>query len=308
MAEDLKKALEDGPFSAALRLAVQESGLSLDRLQHRLRERDISISRTTLSYWQSGRTQPERPASLRAVRVLEEVLAVPEGGLLHLLGPPRPRGRWAGQLAPRPPRPDQSWARPEGLRRALAQLEATPESLTDPECLRHSVLVRLDAHRQIRTVSTQTVLRATRQEAWRALVVCHAYMAGAAGPAIAQARGWRPGRIRADEETGIEVHEMLLDRILPAGQSTVATRTLAYPPGHLDPHTVWRAEPGTRELTVEVEFDPGALPVRCHAYHHASIAHPRAAVRELWIGASRTAARIVLDPEPGLHGVAWEWD
>jgi hypothetical protein len=60
------------PFAGALRAAIQASGLSLDRLQHRLRERGVTISVATLSYWQSGRSQPQRSQSLVALRHLEE--------------------------------------------------------------------------------------------------------------------------------------------------------------------------------------------------------------------------------------------
>ncbi|NUW33750.1 hypothetical protein HTZ77_20255 [Nonomuraea sp. SMC257] len=304
----LDEALDAGPFSVALRLAIQAGGLSLDRLQHRLREQGISVSRTALSYWQSGRTQPEREESLRALRALEEVLHVPPGSLVGLLGPPRPRGRWTGQQAPRPARPDRSWARPEGLVRVLAQVEATADCLDHLLQRRRSTLVRLDAHRQIRSMSLQVVMEAQRPQVRRALMVHHFHMAGVPGPAIEQARGWRTGRVRADPETGFEVHEMILDRILPQGAITVAEYVLAFPPGHLDPYTAHRVVPGTRELTVEVVFDRAALPALCRAFHQPSVAHPRTTTEELWIGGTGTATHTVFDPEPGIHGVAWEWD
>ncbi|MEV0195740.1 hypothetical protein [Nonomuraea sp. NPDC050691] len=303
----LDEALDTGPFSVALRLAIQAGGLSLDRLQHRLREQGISVSRTALSYWQSGRTQPEREESLRALRALEQVLHVPAGSLVGLLGPPRPRGRWTGHQAPRP-RPDRSWARPEGLVRVLAQVEATPDCLSHLLQRRRSTLVRLDAHRQIRSMSLQVVIEAQRPQVRRALMVHHFHMAGVPGPAIEQARGWRPGRVRSDPETGFEVHEMILDRILPQGAITVAEYVLSFPPGHRDPHTAHRVVPGMRELTVEVVFDRAAMPALCRAFHQPSVAHPRTTTDELWIGGMGTATHTIFDPEPGIHGVAWEWD
>ncbi|MFD9941236.1 hypothetical protein ACFWYW_44600 [Nonomuraea sp. NPDC059023] len=308
MREELRGALANGPFSAALRLAVQESGLSLDRLQHHLREQGLSVSRTALSYWQSGRTQPERADSIRAVHVLEEVLAVPADSLVGLLGPPRPRGRWIGQQAAAARRPDQSWARPEGLRRVLAQVEATPDDLSQLVRLRHSMLVQLDAHRQIRTITEQVVVRARAAQVGRDLMVHRYYMAGAQGPVVERARGWRPGRIRSDHETGFEVHEMILDRVLPEGGMAVMEYTLAFPPGHLDPYASFRVEPGMRELTMEVEFDRAARPAKCRACFQPSIDRPRPTGDELWIGGTLVAAHIVFDPEPGIHSVIWEWD
>lgn len=79
-------------FSAELRSAISTSGLSLDRIQVRLQERGIPVSVTALSYWQSGKRQPERQRSLQAILVLEQILDVPTGSLLSLLPPPRPRG------------------------------------------------------------------------------------------------------------------------------------------------------------------------------------------------------------------------
>lgn len=79
-------------FSTALRDAISTSGLGLDRVQARLLDRGIAVSVTALSYWQTGKRQPERASSIAAVRALEDILAVPTGSLLALLPPPRPRG------------------------------------------------------------------------------------------------------------------------------------------------------------------------------------------------------------------------
>lgn len=72
-------------FAAALRSAIEASGLSLDRIQ----ARRLSVSVTAPSYWQSGKRQPERTSEL-AVRVLEELLSIPSGALLGLLATTAP--------------------------------------------------------------------------------------------------------------------------------------------------------------------------------------------------------------------------
>src|SRR5262245_19537372 len=90
---DEADGLAGDAFPVALRAAIRASGLSLDRIQYRLRARGLTISVTALSYWQSGRRRPERPESLSALKHLEEVLGVESGSLTALLGPPRPRGR-----------------------------------------------------------------------------------------------------------------------------------------------------------------------------------------------------------------------
>ncbi|MGH3433491.1 MAG: hypothetical protein ACRDQB_11720 [Thermocrispum sp.] len=82
-------------FSQELRAAIKASGLGLDRIQARLRGRGIPVSVTALSYWQSGKRQPERARSISAVHALEVILQRPAGSLVRLLQPPRPRGQAA---------------------------------------------------------------------------------------------------------------------------------------------------------------------------------------------------------------------
>src|SRR2546423_6694910 len=82
-----------GRFPRALRSAIQASGLSLNRIQYRLRERGCGVSSATLSYWQSGRRRPTRHESVLVVSTLEEVLRVPTGTLTALLDPPGVRRR-----------------------------------------------------------------------------------------------------------------------------------------------------------------------------------------------------------------------
>lgn len=73
--------LQGKDFAGALRAAVTARGLSLSRLRARLAEHGISVSTATLSYWQSGRSRPERAASRAAIGPLEDVLELPRGFL-----------------------------------------------------------------------------------------------------------------------------------------------------------------------------------------------------------------------------------
>ncbi|NVI92824.1 helix-turn-helix domain-containing protein [Actinomadura sp. BRA 177] len=85
-------------FAGALRQAVQASGLTLERIRHRLGRRGLTVSVATLSYWQRGRS---RPRSRTVVVALEEILQVPQGTLTDLLDDPAPTAapararRWA---------------------------------------------------------------------------------------------------------------------------------------------------------------------------------------------------------------------
>src|SRR6266511_3633367 len=73
-----------GPFHAALREAIRERGLTLDRLRSHLARRGVSVALSTLSAWQHGNARPG-VSSFRAVRALEEILRLPSGSLIHLL-------------------------------------------------------------------------------------------------------------------------------------------------------------------------------------------------------------------------------
>lgn len=86
-------------FAQELRAAIKASGLSLDRIHARLARHGVPVSVTALSYWQSGKRQPERARSLLALRVLEHILRRPEGSLVELLPPPRPRGPGSSRTA-----------------------------------------------------------------------------------------------------------------------------------------------------------------------------------------------------------------
>src|SRR4051794_22448315 len=95
---ELELALRNGPFPAALHLAIEASGLTLEEIRDWLGERGAHLSIATLSYWRRGRSRPERAASMLAVRLLEELLGLPPNALMSLLGPRRVRGRWIGHV------------------------------------------------------------------------------------------------------------------------------------------------------------------------------------------------------------------
>lgn len=76
-------------FAGALRQAIQASGLTLERIRHRLGRRGLAVSVATLSYWQRGRS---RPRTRNVVVALEEILQVPPGSLTELLDDSAPTG------------------------------------------------------------------------------------------------------------------------------------------------------------------------------------------------------------------------
>ncbi|MET0135031.1 MAG: hypothetical protein ABW215_15735 [Kibdelosporangium sp.] len=233
------------PFPAALRAAITASGLPLDRIRYRLELRDVSVSVPTLSNWQSGRRQPERPESLRALAELENVLDLPPAALRSLLGPPRPRGR----------------ARPTGTQ-AFSSVwgDDAIRLLSAVDTRWDSRLVRLSQHDTVRVgtsgqlsqVHTRQVLRAGRPGADRWILLWDS------GPAeIVPLRHCRLGRSATGN--GLTAAELLFDRPLAHGATTIVEYAVR---GQGGDRFLRRFHLPTRDYLLEVLFDPAAPPAQ----------------------------------------------
>ncbi|MFI0409646.1 helix-turn-helix domain-containing protein [Actinomadura sp. 3N508] len=160
-------------FAGALRQAIQASGLTLERIRHRLGRRGLTVSVATLSYWQRGRS---RPRSRTVVVALEEILQVPPGTLTELLDDPAPTatpvrgGLTAGAPGPgergRPVR--DLWPDPEQYASLIGQLDRSGDHRLERLSI-HDVF-RLDEVHRSWTLSVRTVLRAAGDDIDR--VVC----------------------------------------------------------------------------------------------------------------------------------------
>ncbi|GAA3053425.1 hypothetical protein [Actinokineospora globicatena] len=298
----LRAALTTGPFSLALRLALRASGLSLDRVQYRLAEREVPVSKTALSNWQSGRTQPERAESLRALAVLEEILGLPERALSALLGPPRPRGRWLTR-APNDMRADQAWARPDGLLRTLDSLGTTLAAVDRMSKVSVQVVCVVGADRVLHRVEHLVVLRAEQAGVDRYTV---AYRSDLGEPEITAMVGCRQGRRRGDRETGFTTFELLLDRGLDAGELVTLAYTMA--PGSAELYHSQRVGASTRVYGALVQFDSGALPVRVYRRFQSSVGETGCAEIDVRLGAAFTAQHVESDPALGIYRIGWDWD
>src|SRR3954453_18109209 len=58
-------------FASALHGAITASGLTLDRIVHRLAERGFALGTAPLSHWSRGRSRRARPEALAAPRHAE---------------------------------------------------------------------------------------------------------------------------------------------------------------------------------------------------------------------------------------------
>jgi hypothetical protein len=294
-------------FSIALRAAISHSGLSLDRLQARLQKHGISVSVTALSYWQSGKRQPERANSLSAVRVLEDILELPPGALLSLLPPPRPRGA--------PSR--KAGARQGPLTFPREALQTLLERIGAPAALeQHHQLNLMSLHDRCdiapdggqRAVTARAVFQAGADGQDRWLLV-YAQGDAAAGPPTPHAvRNCTVGRVEVDRECGLTVAELLFDRPLDRGETHLIEYSLTNEgppyPGCDNTHYREFRRP-IREYLLEIHFDTGIVPRNCRQYSRRG-PDDLAEYRDLRVDNANGVHAVAIDFGPGVFGIEWQ--
>ncbi|TDD92620.1 helix-turn-helix domain-containing protein [Actinomadura rubrisoli] len=311
-------------FAGALRQAIQASGLTLERIRHRLGQRGLTVSVATLSYWQRGRS---RPRSRAVVATLEEILQVPAGTLTDLLDDPAPSappvrgGAGRGGLATGPPGPGDRgraasdlWPDPDRYACLVGQLDRSGDHRLERLSI-HDVY-RLDEVRRSWSLSVRTVLRAAGDDIDR--VVCvHQTATSKDGEAeITGVRYCRPGRVRTDD--GLMAFELVLDRVLAAGDTAVVEYELgpvveadvAYEralDGWVADSYDRRFSHPVHDYVAIIQFEGGRLPARCYGFTAETSDAPRRRLGELWIGTSGSANLAVGNVRRGIVGIEWEW-
>jgi hypothetical protein len=294
-------------FSMALRAAIRASGLSLDRVQYRLRSRGVSISVTALSYWQSGRRRPERPESLAALTHLECVLGVAPGALTALLGPPRPRGRT--QRTPSHPPIDALWSNRERVSTLLSRINI--ESDTALNRISQHDRVEIGPGRGERTVRVRQVLQAQQDGADRWVLVFDVARPGKPFPEIVPLQSCRIGRVAQDEDAGLIVAELPFDRPLAKDETVIMEYQLEFPgPPYArgDDSFSRKFRLPVRDYVVELRFDPNDLPSRCERFELGTGEEELGQCRDLVVEASGHAHAVALGFGPGTFGVRWGWN
>ncbi|MFC5752826.1 hypothetical protein [Actinomadura rugatobispora] len=303
-------------FAGALRQAIQASGLTLERIRHRLAQRGLTVSVASLSYWQRGRS---RPRSRAVVATLEEILRVPGGSLLELLDDPVPgavpaRGGLAGGRGGAVQQPSSGgqagadrelWPDPERYARVVGQLDRSGDHRV--ERLSVHDLYRLGPDRRPRALAVREVLRATGDDVDRVVRV-HPVEDLAPGPGprlepdLAGLRYCRPGRVRA--EGGLIGFELIFDRVLASGDTVVIEYELSRPAAEYER----RFPRPVRDYLAVVQFHAEMLPARCYGFAREGGGAPRRRLGELWIGASGSAHLALGDVRRGIVGIEWEWE
>ncbi len=291
------EAAED--FAAALRMAIAARGLALERIRYRLSQRGYDLSVATLSYWQSGRSRPERATSLAALGTLEEILQVPRGSLAAKLPTSRQRDQRQNSGLPGGHADFVEDARildhlakqlgltwTEGLRRVSAQ-----------------DLVEIGADRTIVSHVVHELIQAT-EEGLDRIAVGFVEEDRAVCPYVTALRNCRVGRaIEAPQESAY-VGELLLERPLRQGESILVEYQVSFI-GQRSPATWWARGclEGQRQVHLQITFDRGAIPV---AAEEVAIIDGVEQATPIII-AGTTLAALWMDVGPGAFGLRWTW-
>lgn len=296
--------MEDGrsarEFSVVLREAIQESGLTLESLRSRLAQRGLRVSVATLSYWQRGRSRPERADSLTAVAALEQILGLASGALTDLLKARRPRGQPGGGAA----RQGRLWSDPRPIPQPLAELDRSCEHRL--EWLSVHDVVGIDAARRPRSLSVRKVLRASGDNADRVLA---AHQVGEERPELSAVRYCRRGRIRHDPDSGVLAFELFFERVLNRGETAVVEYELRFPERPAISRSYDRRfRNPVHEYLCIVQFHHDEIPARCYRNRRETFDAAPGDTVELWLGPSRSVHSVGADVDGGIIGVEWEWE
>ena len=317
---DLEDALEHGPFHQALQIAITNSGLALSRLEYHLEQRGFRVGRSTLSYWQQGRRRPERADSMEALTALEDILHVPSGSLMALLGPRKPRGRWISHQTGTVGWADM-WGASEDIKRLVVS-----DSRSNADKFRSMTIMErfeIGADKRMQRLRIQEATRAHEAGADRSVLVHNA------DPDLDVSRiqltdldNCRVGRTRVLEDANFLAYELLFDHSLLEGETYLFGYTVDLSQAYLSSAELAErgiervvATDGQRSLrrathsyVLEARFDPAALPVRCFHVQSARVGDQQREIAELHLNAHHAAHVAMQNVPPGVHGMRWEWE
>jgi hypothetical protein len=284
-------------FPEAFAAALSRRGVTLAWLHQRLVERGHPVSPAALSYWRSGRSQPERGTSRDALVEIEQLLHVAPGDLVSQLGPsrrpgPRPAERTLRDL----------FAENPGMERALRELGF--EGLYDEvvEQVRHLVM-DVDADGAISRIQVRAVMQARRHDARRTPVVMTMDERGRL-PRFVPSPGCSIGRSAVDEESGVYAAELVLDRALAKGETCPYELSIELAEPFEETWVDHYAARRLAELLVWVRFDPDRLPTHVERY---TIDGGDEQTEKVDLGEGSSAHALARGFGPGVLGLRWGW-
>ncbi|SDO60838.1 hypothetical protein SAMN04489867_0142 [Pedococcus dokdonensis] len=291
------RVAEPDGFSEALRSAIAGSGRSLESLRRRLAERGTPVSIATLSYWQSGRSLPQRGSSLRAVLHLEELLQLPHGHLLDRIGPRR-----------RPFVPQQVTHGALPIDHPAAELALTDLGFgTSPDLVDVTIHDTLDVDEagveRFRTI--RNVVRAVRPGAQRLPALLTIDVPSGERAEFVPVSGCRVGREVSRPDVGVFAAELVLDRPLRLGETAAAEHRVVLPRDLGARHCIeYYLLREVTELMIWVRFSPERLPSRVETY---STLGARTTSRPVTLSGSTSVQHVLHHVGPGVVGIRWDW-
>ncbi|GAA4031643.1 hypothetical protein GCM10022247_65860 [Allokutzneria multivorans] len=300
--QELSEVLRTGPFDLALRTALDRRGLPLDRIQDRLAAQGVTVSLSTLSYWQRGRRRPERADSLRAIALLEDILRLPRRSLSSLIGPPRPRGR--GVRAQERLSLTDLYGADSDVSKALGTSYEHINAKLDALSLHDEVTVGTD--RSLRRVRSCQVQRANADGADRLVVI---FRGDADQPLPTSLRSLSGQRCvtRYDRERMVMVNELFFARRLAKGESVLVEYEVEFGEAGTKPSTCYERclRTNVPQYLLQVRFE-GELPAHCHRSTRLGLG-ARDDRRAVSVDLTRMAYLHALDCQKGFHGINWQW-
>lgn len=206
-------------FANALRAALEAHNMSLADAQRHLKDRGVSLSVATLSYWRSGERQPDPVRSARTLSELEMVLGVAEGTFSRLVSG---HSRRLGSLS-RVEEPSGTDAR---RARTLGRLGVTP-----PENFRILSLqevIDVDARAALSKVKTILLVQCVKGSLESLGFVEVAQEPTRVGPEWTATAGGRIDNTRGDGGVVFGAR-LMLDRVLVPGETAMVEVEEVFP-------------------------------------------------------------------------------
>jgi hypothetical protein len=284
-------------FPEAFADALRRRGVTLAWLHQRLAERGHPVSPAALSYWRSGRSQPERGTSRDALVEIERLLRVPPGGLTDRLGPSRRPGPRPGEKSVR-----ELFAETPGVQAALVDLGFTGLNDELLEVVRH-LTVDVDATGHATSVQVRAVVQARHDGARRAPLIVTLDEGGRA-PSFVPTAGCSLGRQRTDLETGVFSAELLTERALARDETCVYELRVELPSPSAEVQFDHYAVRRMGELLVWVRFAPTCVPSYVERYAQVDSVER---AEEIPLAGGTSAHALARGFGPGILGVRWRW-
>jgi hypothetical protein len=289
--------MAEATFPDAFAEALTRRGVTLAWLHERLVECGCPVSTTALSYWRSGRSQPERGTSLDALAEVERLLRVRPGDLTSLLGPSRRPGPRPGERSMQ-----ELFADAPGILPALEALGF--EGLYDEliEQLRH-ISVDLDEDGRTTSMEVRAIMQARRDGARRTPLILTLDDVSLA-PEFKPVAGCSIGRSFVDPRTGVFAAELLLDHPLARNETCLYELVIELAQPSDDTWFDHYAARRLGELLIWVRFDRSRLPSRVERYVRSELGDE---AEDLALGGGTAVHAFARAFGPGMLGIRWTW-